>query len=85
MSGGSRRSTGGFPDVHEVECGSFGSVSVVVGWVGLVGERSVVAGIALRRSEKGSSDVLAEETGEREVSWVGVREGVGGCEGQMGL
>ena len=75
MSGGSRRSTGEFPDVHEVECGSFGSVSVVVGWVGLVGERSVVAGIALRRSEKGSSDVLAEETGERGIMGEGQRGG----------
>ena len=70
---GARRSTRGFPDVHEVECGSFGSVSVVVGWVGLVGERSMVAGIALRRSEKGSSDVLAEETGWRAIMGEGQR------------
>ena len=36
LSWGSRRSTGGFPDVHEVQKSSFGSVFVAVGWGGLV-------------------------------------------------
>ena len=60
---GARRSTRGFPDVHEVECGSFRIASVVVGWVGLVGERGMVFGIALRRSENGSSDAPCRGNG----------------------
>lgn len=52
-------------------------------WGGLDwwGERNVVAGIALRWSERWCSDVLGEEK-EREVSWARAREGAGGCEGQ---
>ena len=66
MSGGKRGVVGEFVlNVREVECGRIGSGVVRLGWVGLVGRETVVAGIALRWSERWCSDIPGEEK-ERE-------------------
>ena len=66
MSGGKRGVVGEFGlNVREVECGRIGSGVVRVGWVGLVGRETVVAGLALRWSERWCSDIPGEEQKER--------------------